>query len=104
MRVRPTSLLVRGEVFNNTSYALPQELGTEPHVIRPRRKKALAFQVGGRTVIVKSVNHPGTKGTHFMANGLQDALDGRDGWKVTTYRARGISESQAAAADAAETR
>lgn len=35
------------------------EHGARPHVIRPRTKQALKFQIGGKTVIVRKVNHPG---------------------------------------------
>lgn len=42
-------------------YAPPVELGSKPHEIRPKNKKALAFN--GR--VVKVVHHPGTKGA-FM--------------------------------------
>lgn len=34
---------------------------TSAHIIRPRRAKALAFNVGGNTVFAKSVNHPGSR-------------------------------------------
>ena len=40
--------------------------GTRPHVIRARNAKALHFQMGGRDVFCKSVNHPGTKPNYFM--------------------------------------
>lgn len=45
-------------VGSNKVYAAIHQLGgqTRPHVIRPRNKKALAFN--GR--VVKSVNHPGS--------------------------------------------
>ena len=33
---------------------------TKPHVILPRRKKALAFQMAGKSVFAKRVNHPGS--------------------------------------------
>lgn len=35
--------------------------GTRPHEIRPVNKKALRFNIGGRVVFAKKVNHPGTK-------------------------------------------
>lgn len=40
--------------------------GARPHVIVPRRAKALRFVVGGRTVYAKRVNHPGNKGSHWF--------------------------------------
>lgn len=39
--------------------------GARPHRIVPRRAKALRFQVGGRTVFARSVNHPGNKPTFW---------------------------------------
>lgn len=34
---------------------------TKPRVIRAKNGRALAFNIGGQTVLVKSVNHPGSK-------------------------------------------
>lgn len=50
----------------DTDYANFVEFGTAPHEIKPKNKKALAFRVGGKTVIVKSVHHPGTKAQPFV--------------------------------------
>jgi len=48
----------------NVKYALAVILGTRPHVIRPRRKKALYWP--GADHPVKSVQHPGTRGRDFV--------------------------------------
>ena len=40
--------------------------GTRPHVIFPRRARALRFNVAGRTVFAAKVNHPGTKPRPFL--------------------------------------
>lgn len=45
--------------------------GTKPHKIRPKTKKALKFNVGGRTVFATVVNHPGTKANPFLDRALQ---------------------------------
>lgn len=45
--------------------------GTRPHVIRPRRKKALRFDVGGRTVFAAVVHHPGTRPNDFLGRALR---------------------------------
>lgn len=58
----------------SANYAAFVELGTKPHVIRPRRKKVLRFSAGGRVVFTKYVNHPGTKAQPFMLPGAQKAL------------------------------
>jgi hypothetical protein len=44
---------------------------TRPHLIRPRRRQYLRFEVGGRVVYTKLVRHPGTKANDFMGRALQ---------------------------------
>lgn len=50
------------------------ERGTRPHVIRPRRKRALHWP--GAPYPVAKVNHPGTKATHNMARALETGARG----------------------------
>lgn len=57
----------RGWVYNNVKYAAAVHDGSGPYVIRPRRGKALKFEVGGRTVFARSVRHPGTRGRPWIA-------------------------------------
>jgi hypothetical protein len=45
--------------------------GTRPHLIRPRRAKALRFEVGGDVVFTKLVRHPGTQPNNFLARALR---------------------------------
>lgn len=45
--------------------------GTRPHIIRPRRAKALRFEVGGRVTYAKVVHHPGTAPNNFMGRALR---------------------------------
>lgn len=45
--------------------------GTRPHLIRPRRKKALRFEVGGEVVFAKLVRHPGTRPNDFLGRALR---------------------------------
>ncbi|WP_327345999.1 hypothetical protein [Streptomyces europaeiscabiei] len=45
--------------------------GTRPHIIRPRRAKALRFDVGGETVFASVVRHPGTRPNNFMGRALR---------------------------------
>lgn len=47
--------------------------GTRRHIIRPRRRQALKFKIGGRTVFAKIVHHPGTKPNDFMTKALREA-------------------------------
>lgn len=49
--------------------------GTSPHRIVPRRRGGvLRFQVGGRTVYARAVNHPGNRADKFLTRALRDAL------------------------------
>ena len=66
--------VVRGTLtIGMPSYARFVEEGTRPHVIVARRKRALAFKVGGKVVIVRRVRHPGTKGAHMLRDGMAAA-------------------------------
>lgn len=59
----------------NASYGAYVEYGTKPHLIVPKTKKALAFNVGGNRVITKRVNHPGTKAQPFFRPAIKIAED-----------------------------
>jgi hypothetical protein len=48
--------------------------GTRPHIIRPRRARALRFEVGGRVVYAAYVRHPGTRANDFLGDALREAL------------------------------
>ncbi len=43
------------------------ENDTRAHVIEPKSGSVLAFVANGSMRFARRVNHPGTKGTHFMA-------------------------------------
>ncbi|MFH8975880.1 hypothetical protein [Streptomyces sp. NPDC017890] len=45
--------------------------GTPPHVIRPRRAKALRFPYRGRAVFAQVVHHPSTRANTFLARALR---------------------------------
>lgn len=77
----------RATVIFDVDYAAAVNDGTRPHVIRPRRAKALRFKVGGRWVYARVVHHPGTKGTRFLDKALRDVLTGA-GWTVTNTPTR----------------
>lgn len=55
-----------GEMTAKAPYASHVEGGTEPHVILPKNGQFLKFNIGGRTVFARKVNHPGTKPHPFM--------------------------------------
>ena len=65
LRASITHRLGPGEVVigTNVVYAAIHQFGgqTQPRVIRPKHKMALAFNVGGQTIVRKSVRHPGSK-------------------------------------------
>jgi hypothetical protein len=44
--------------------------GTKAHVIKPRNRKVLKFEVNGRTVFAKMVNHPGTEANNFLMKAM----------------------------------
>lgn len=48
--------------------------GTRPHIIRPRRARALRFEVGGRVVYAAYARHPGTRPNDFLGRALREAL------------------------------
>lgn len=72
MRVSRSAPGARGLVYNDVDYALAVHDGSGPYTIRPRKGKALKFEVGGRTVYAKSVRHPGTRGRPWMRRAGQE--------------------------------
>lgn len=56
-----------------TPYTGYHLFGTEPHIIRPRRRKALRFVAGGGVVFAAKVSHPGTAANPFLTNALTAA-------------------------------
>jgi hypothetical protein len=46
--------------------------GTRAHIIRPRRRKALRFEVAAQVVFAKIVHHPGTKANDFLGRALRE--------------------------------
>jgi hypothetical protein len=83
----PRFFSLRGSVTvgSDLEYAAFVNDGTRPHVIRPRRASVLRFNVGGRVVFARVVNHPGTKGTHFLDKALADVARARG----YSFRTRG---------------
>lgn len=56
-----------------TNYLGFHHFGTEPHVIRARRRRALRFTWHGKIVYFTKVNHPGTRANPFLLEALQAA-------------------------------
>jgi hypothetical protein len=70
----PRIFSLRGsvKVGSDLEYAAFVNDGTRPHQIRPRNRQVLRFQVGGRTVFAKVVNHPGTRPRPFLDRALRE--------------------------------
>lgn len=45
--------------------------GTRPHIVKPRRAKALRFEVGGQVVFAAYARHPGTRPNNFLGRALR---------------------------------
>lgn len=73
----------RWTVGSDVEYAPMVNDGTRPHIIRPKRAKALRFKVGGKVVFARIVHHPGTRARPFLDRALADVA-----------RSRGYSISQ----------
>lgn len=81
--IRSTSRLgFRGwtsRVGSDLDYAEFVHDGTRPHLIRPRRARALRFTAGGRVVFARLVRHPGTRPNPFLDRALRE-VSRREGW------------------------
>jgi hypothetical protein len=58
------------EVGTPVPYAHYYADGTPPHVIVPKRAKALRFVSGGQVIFTQKVQHPGTQPHTFLAESL----------------------------------
>lgn len=79
-------------VHASAGYAAYVELGTKPHVIKPRSKRVLAWPAagsarlsgrtksGGSRIFARKVRHPGTKAKPYLVPGARAAL-GKAGFK-----------------------
>lgn len=65
--LRP-SVTIGSDVF----YAPYVNDGARPHVIRPKRGKALRFVIGGQVVFARVVQHPGTRPNPFLNRALAE--------------------------------
>ena len=75
-------------VYTNVGYSTCIEYGTKPHIILPKEKKALRFEVGRKErlgkkippgkaniVFAKKVEHPGTKESPFIRPALDQNVE-----------------------------
>jgi len=65
----------RGKKVNYASFVL---FGTKPHLIKPKRKKALRYTNLEHFVFAKTIHHPGYKGDDFMHKAFQKTLQRLD--------------------------
>ena len=72
----------RWTVGSDVDYAPMVNDGTKPHIIRPKRAKALRFKVGGKTVYAMVVHPPGTRARPFLDRALTDVARNR-GYDIT---------------------
>lgn len=96
--------IVAGSISGNsatvearTGYAAFVEFGTKAHTIRPKNKKVLSWpasgsarlsgrtKTGGRRIIARVVNHPGTKAKPYLVPGAKKALE-RGGFRDTVVK------------------
>lgn len=62
------------KVLSTNPHTVLVHNGSRRHQIRPRRAGGwLRFEVGGRVVYARQVNHPGYRGDPFMTRALRDA-------------------------------
>jgi hypothetical protein len=59
---------IRTGVSADAPYAAPVHEGARPHVIRPRNARALRFEINGRVIFARRVNHPGQRAQPFLTN------------------------------------
>lgn len=70
--VRTTPYTVTGKVGAESPWVLIEHDGAKPHIIRPRKARALRFywKRVGSVVTFARVNHPGRKGSKFLTDPL----------------------------------
>lgn len=68
------------KILSTNEHTLLVHNGSRPHRIFPRarttrtgRPPMLRFEIGGRVVYARMVNHPGYKGDPFLTRALRDA-------------------------------
>lgn len=59
-------------VISTNPHTLLVHNGSRPHLIRPRRARALRFMVDGRVVYARLVRHPGYVGDPYLTKALRD--------------------------------
>ncbi len=73
IKVVPTE---RGLLISMMEHGKYIEFGSNPHVIRPKNKKFLKFEIDGKEIFAKEVKHPGNRPTYFIRNTILNKLPG----------------------------
>lgn len=76
------------------SYAKFVYFGTRPHIIKPKKMKALANKKSGQ-IFGKSVNHPGTKANPYIEKAFSEYIAGASFAKAKEQLASDVSEEVA---------
>jgi hypothetical protein len=71
---RETGRGIARDVVSNHPASVWVIRGTRPHLIRPRRRKALRWYGSGGPVFAKLVRHPGTAARNFLLDALRQVL------------------------------
>jgi hypothetical protein len=61
-------------VGSSNRIALIHHNGTRPHLIFPKRARALRFTSGGRIVYTRIVRHPGTRPNPYLTSNLSKVV------------------------------
>lgn len=73
------------------SYAKFVYFGTRPHVIKPKKMKALANKKSGQ-IFGKSVNHPGTKANPYLEKAFSEYISSASFVKAKEQLAKDIGD------------
>lgn len=73
------------------SYAKFVYFGTKPHVIKPKKMKALANKKSGQ-IFGKSVNHPGTKANPYIEKAFSEYISSASFVKAKEQLAKDIGD------------
>lgn len=71
--LRATTRFAGGGLVLEISVERPYvEEGSRPHIIRPKRRRFLKFEVDGKTVFAKQVRHPGIKPRRVLERSFEE--------------------------------
>jgi HK97 gp10 family phage protein len=71
-----TDTVIIGPNENQAPYAGYVEFGTKPHVIKPKSVHGvLVFYIGGKKIVTRKVNHPGTQPQPYVQPAFEAWVD-----------------------------